>query len=208
METVAKSPFAVLKARILKLTKNSIINLQVAKDKAGIKIIATVDDCNAILAILQKPRRITPPVPAWVKDRYNEAHKTWFQSNYKQAYDAGHYTKPVFPKVNTSNGLTNFALNFIQWHGFRATRISASGRKLPGPNGDKWIKGTTRPGSADISATILSRSVMIEIKCGMDKPSDKQLKEQERERKAGGIYEFCRTAMDVINLFDQVVYGS
>lgn len=196
-----------MKKRILKLTKGSIINLQVAKDKAKIKLISTEDDCKAILRVLEKPRRITPPVPEWVKDRYNEAHRVWFMTENKQAYIDGHYCKPVFPPVHKSNGLTNFALNFITWQGFRATRISASGRKLPGPNGGKWIKGTTRPGSADISATINGKSLMIEIKCGMDVPSDKQLKEQARERRAGGIYEFARTAEDVINLFDSVRFG-
>lgn len=196
------TPFATMKRKILRLTGNSIISLQVAKDKAKIKLIATEDDCKAILAVLTKPRRITPPVPQWVKDRYNEAHRLWIQREAPEYYKAG-YSKPVFPPVHKSNGLTNFALNFIAWQGFRATRISASGRKI----GDKWIKGTTRPGSADISATINGRSVMIEIKCGMDVPSDKQLKEQERERRAGGIYEFVRTCEDVINLFDSIIYG-
>ena len=196
------TPFARHKASILKLTGNSWINLQVAKDKARIKMITTVEDCEAILAVLTKPRRITPPVPQWVKDRYNEAHKMWVQREAPEYYKAG-YSPPVWPKTSTSNGLTNFALNFIQWNGYRATRISASGRKL----GDKWIKGTTRPGSADISATINGKSVMIEVKAGKDVPSDKQLKEQSRERRAGGIYEFVRCAEDVINIFDSVAYG-
>lgn len=204
MEQVAD--LHAIKQRIWKLCKKSLINLHVAADKAKVKLpydgLKSTTDAGAILAVLTKPRRIAPPVPQWVKDRYNEAHRVWVQRTAPNYYKDG-YTKPPWPKVNTSNGLTNFTLDFITWHGYRATRVSASGRKL----GDKWIKGTTRAGSADISSTIVGKSVMIEIKVNMDRPSDKQLKEQERERRAGGVYEFCKTAMDVINLFDQVVYG-
>jgi hypothetical protein len=46
---------------------------------------------------------------------------------------------------------------------------------------------------------------MIEIKCGADKPRPEQLQEQERERKAGGIYEFISTPEQFLELYDKVV---
>ena len=85
--------------------------------------------------------------------------------------------------------------------GYRATRISTTGRKI----GDKWIKGTTRRGTADLSCTINGKSLMLEIKTGRDKPSEHQLKEQERERKAGGIYEFCSSPEDFFVIFDKIL---
>lgn len=195
-----------LKQKIWQLCGKSKVNLWVAAQKAGVFIphtgLTSITDAEAILKILTKPRRITPPVPQWVKDRYNEAHRVWVQREAPQYYKAG-YSKPVFPKVHTSNGLTNFALDLITWHGYRATRVSSAGRMIAG----KWIPGGTRAGSADISATIQGKSVMIEIKVGMDRPSEKQLKEQARECKAGGVYEFVRSAGDVINLFDSIIYG-
>jgi hypothetical protein len=46
---------------------------------------------------------------------------------------------------------------------------------------------------------------MLEIKCGADKPRPEQLQEQERERKAGGIYEFIRTADEFLELYDKII---
>jgi len=42
---------------------------------------------------------------------------------------------------------------------------------------------------------------MIEIKVGSDRPSPHQLAEQERERDAGGIYEFVKTTDDFHSLY-------
>jgi hypothetical protein len=46
---------------------------------------------------------------------------------------------------------------------------------------------------------------MIEIKIGSDKASQYQLKEQELERKAGGIFEFISTPEEFFVLYDFVL---
>lgn len=69
----------------------------------------------------------------------------------------------------------------------------------------KWLPASTRKGTADISATIKGRSVMIEIKVGRDKPRPDQLSEQTRERKAGGIYEFIGTPEDFFEIYDKII---
>jgi hypothetical protein len=74
------------------------------------------------------------------------------------------------------------------------------GRQING----KFIPSATRKGTADISATIKGRSVMIEIKTGKDKPRPEQLAEQQRERQAGGIYEFISTPEQFFTLFDKL----
>lgn len=132
------------------------------------------------------------------KVRYHDAHKLWFANEYPNAWRNGHYSPPKMPVISKANGLTNFIINYINWMGYRATRISSTGRKV----GDKWIKGTTRRGTADISATIQGRSLMIEIKVGKDKPSEHQLKEQAKERAAGGSYEFCHNVEEFFEIFD------
>jgi hypothetical protein len=100
------------------------------------------------------------------------------------------------------------------WHEHRATRINSTGRLIDGlekqPSGailttKKWIPGSTRKGTADISATILGRSVMMEIKIGKDRASDYQIVEQQRERKAGGIYEFISTPEQFFQLYDSIL---
>jgi hypothetical protein len=105
------------------------------------------------------------------------------------------------PNVNKANGLTTFILNYLEWSGHRATRISSAGRVVNG----RYIPGTTRKGTADISATIKGRSIMIEIKVGRDRPSSYQLAEQEKERNAGGIYEFISTPEQFFNLYDSLI---
>lgn len=135
------------------------------------------------------------------KQRYQQAHKKWFATEYPNAYRNGHYSPPKMPQVAKANGLTKFIENYVNWSGYRATRISTTGRKI----GDKWIKGTTRRGTSDLSCTIKGKTLMLEIKTGRDKPSIYQLKEQERERKAGGIYEFCSTVEEFFEIFDKIL---
>ena len=148
------------------------------------------------------------------KQRYNAAHKIWFEQTYPTAFKDGFYTEPKMPVIAKANGLTNFICNYLNWLGHRATRINVSGRLVNGlekqPSGvslttKKWIPSTTRKGTADISATIKGRSVMIEIKIGSDKASEFQLAEQIKERNAGGIYEFIKTIDDFFKLYDYLL---
>jgi hypothetical protein len=136
-----------------------------------------------------------------MKEPYNQAHKEWFQEQYPNAWKDNLYSPPPMPSVAKANGLTKYITNFLFWKGHRATRVNVQGRIVKG----KWIPSSTRKGTADISATIRGRSVMIEIKVGSDRARPEQLQEQERERKAGGIFEFIRTAEEFLELYDKVV---
>ena len=135
------------------------------------------------------------------KQRYSAAHKIWFAQNYPTAFKDGFYAEPKMPVVTKANGLTTFITNYLNWLGHRATRINVSGRKV----GDKWIRASTRKGTADISATVKGKSVMIEIKIGRDKPSEFQLAEQMKERNAGGIYEFVSSVDEFFMLYDNLL---
>jgi len=146
-----------------------------------------------------------------IRQRYNDAHQLWFSKEYPAAFKDGHYTPPVFPKIATSNGLTGFIINFLNWSGHRATRISVSGRLIETPQKQpsgvilttkKWMHSTTRKGTADISATVRGKSVMIEIKVGNDRPRPAQIAEQQRERAAQGIYEFIGSPQEFFTLYD------
>jgi hypothetical protein len=134
------------------------------------------------------------------KERYRAAHRLHFARKYPAAMATGYFTANM-PNVNKANGLTTLILNFLEWSGHRATRISSAGRVVNG----RYIPGTTRKGTADISATIKGRSVMIEIKVGRDRPSEYQLAEQARERAAGGIYEFISTPDQFFELYETLL---
>lgn len=45
---------------------------------------------------------------------------------------------------------------------------------------------------------------MWEIKCGSDRPRPEQIKEQERERRAGGQYEFIKTIEEFFEVYDRL----
>ena len=133
------------------------------------------------------------------KQRYQQAHEKWFKETYQTAYADGHYAPPKYPITTKANGLTLFICNYINWMGYRATRINTMGRKI----GNKWIKGTTRRGSSDVSSTVLGRSIMWEIKVGKDSPRKEQLAEQAKERKAGGEYYFTHSPEQFFEQYDE-----
>jgi hypothetical protein len=137
--------------------------------------------------------------PEW-RLRYNTAHYNYTLQRTPNVIRDGFYTGPTLPKVATANGLTQFICNFINWSGYRATRINTMGRMV----GGRWIHSTTRKGSADISSTIKGRSVMWEVKVGRDRPRPEQLAEPAKERAAGGIYEFVSTPEGFFELFDKL----
>lgn len=135
------------------------------------------------------------------KQLYFDKHLQWYKINRPQVVASGHYLTPKYPKVDNANGLTTFVENYIIWDGYRATRISSSGRMV----GGKYIPGRTRKGTADLSATIKGRTVMLEIKVGKDRPSEYQLREQQMERAAGGVYEFVRTPEEFILIYNKIL---
>ncbi len=149
-----------------------------------------------------------------VLQRYQQAHERWFKQAYPSAYSSGHYCQPIKPDTRKANGLTRFIINFLQYEGWRATRISSTGRLIDGLQRQqsgvvlttkKWIPGQTRRGTADISATIKGRAVMLEIKVGRDRASEYQLAEQARERAAGGCYEFIHSPEEFFVIYDKLV---
>jgi hypothetical protein len=154
---------------------------------------------------LMKPRRTRKPKADPTTDesrrRYREAKYSYESDRFKPWVQDGHFIEPDYPNCGESNGLQEFILYYCKWMGWRATRINVMGRKI----GDTWIPSATKRGSADVSATIFGRSVMMEVKIKGDRVSDAQLKEQERERKAGGIYEFISSAEDFFSLIDSIV---
>ena len=83
--------------------------------------------------------------PLW-KIRYNTAHYNYTLQRTPNVVKDGFYTTPPTPVVTKSNGLTTFIINFLNWSGYRATRINTMGRQING----KFIPSATRKGTADI----------------------------------------------------------
>ncbi len=148
------------------------------------------------------------------KKRYSHAHQSWQSKEYPASYNDFGALATNYPDVRKSNGLTRMILYFLKWEGWRATRINTMGRLVDGPQKQdsgislvtkKFIPSTTRKGTADISATIKGRSVMLEIKISGDTRRPEQLREQELERAAGGVYEFISTPEDFFTWYDEFI---
>lgn len=147
-----------------------------------------------------------------VRFRFEEAHRKYQMANFPEAVKAGGYIITTYPDCRTSNGLTNFVIKFLKWNAHYANRINVMGRMVDGVEKTesgaligtkKFIKSTTRKGTADINAIINGRPVSIEIKVGKDKMSSDQIKEKLLIEKAGGTYIVVKTPEDFILWYDQ-----
>jgi hypothetical protein len=114
---------------------------------------------------------------------------------------------PYPPKTkfrdDTANGLTECVMTYIELAGGQSERINSTGQKIKTLDGEKWIKGSSDRGTADISATIKGKSVKIEIKIGADKQSEYQKSYQERIEQAGGIYIIVKDFTQFVELCHQ-----
>lgn len=107
---------------------------------------------------------------------------------------------------STANGLTKCIKDFLNLSGHQAERINTMGVFVKGTsknhghlanevNNGKYIPTTGTKGSADISATILGRSVKIEVKMN-DAQSTAQKEYQLAIEKAHGVYKIFRNFED------------
>lgn len=127
---------------------------------------------------------------------------------------------PIKPKFSdqTANGLTKCIIDYIELRGYQAERINSTGRQIDNRKVSKdvfgnirtignvkWVKSSGQVGTADISATILGRSVKIEVKCEAtnDKyQSKEQIAYQKKIEASGGIYLIVRNFDDFYNWFN------
>lgn len=106
----------------------------------------------------------------------------------------------------TANGLTKCVIDFLNYSGHQAERVSSMGRMLDKTKivedvlgrqrtigSMQYIKGTSTNGTSDISSIINGKSVKIEIKIGKDRQSKAQKDYQLATEKAGGIYLITKT---------------
>ena len=112
------------------------------------------------------------------------------------------YVKPPTYNDSTANSLTTCIIDFLNMmDNCHAERISNEGRTIDTRKNItnvvgqvrqigsiKRIKSSMQLGTADISATILGRSVKIEVKIGKDRQSEAQKEYQKQVENARGYY--------------------
>jgi hypothetical protein len=118
----------------------------------------------------------------------------------------------------TANGLTKCVKEFLELSGYQAERINTMGRPIDNRKqvtdilgrtktigSMTWGKSTATKGSADISATILGRSVKIEVKIGKDRQSEDQKIYQAKIESSGGQYWIVKNFDDFIKKYEEFV---
>ncbi len=92
--------------------------------------------------------------------------------------------------LTSANGLTKAILMWLELQGHYCTRLQSQGQY--NPTLQRWTKGTTRKGLADIMTIIDARHVMIEVKFGKDRLSKHQIDTKRDVEKSGGFYYVAR----------------
>lgn len=124
---------------------------------------------------------------------------------------------PYQYKQNSANAITRCIIDYIKYLGGQAERISTTGRYIDESKivtdvvgitkrigSGRWVPGTGRKGSADISATINGKSVKIEVKYGKDKQSEYQKDYQYEIERAGGVYLIARNFDQIKPVIDEL----
>jgi hypothetical protein len=108
-------------------------------------------------------------------------------------------------KLSTTNGLTSGVIKYIQLIGGIAERRNNTGRYIQPTTYEnifgkevvlkkgKYIKGTGKNGTADVSGIYNGVPLAIEIKIGRDKQSKDQVAYQKEFERVGGYYLIAKT---------------
>jgi hypothetical protein len=139
------------------------------------------------------------------------------KSKWKQEHpNSPHYLMPSFKyDDSTANGLTSCIIEYLNLlDGCHAERISNEGRTIDTRKtitnvvgqvrqigSIKRIKSCMQLGTADISATVLGRSVKLEVKIGKDRQSEAQRIYQKQIEDARGYYKIVKDFQDFLDWF-------
>lgn len=117
----------------------------------------------------------------------------------------------------TANGLTRCIIDFLRFSGWQAERINCTGRPQDNTKvveditgfsrrigSVKWLPTSGQKGTSDISATIVGRSVKIEIKM-RDRQSPDQKSYQLQVEQSGGLYWLVRSFDEFMNFYNQLI---
>lgn len=199
-----------IRREIWSLTKDIAI---IEKAKQGVKLADPDEYWCAVLRRVQeavKPRKkrkaAAAPLSEEHKARYRKAkwerearlYPDWIKGDSYGTY----FLEPDYPDCGTANGLTTFIINYINWTGGNATRVSSEGKAIVKNGEIIRIPSSTRNGTSDVKSTIQGRAVGWEVKAGADRPSPAQIKEQAKERAAGGEYFFTHNVDEFFRQYD------
>ena len=173
----------------------------------------TENQHNAMMEKIEKYKRTlivhTTPVHKHPKKRHMKSEDIKILERMEAEYDARkhpnidkRYLAPRLHSDKTANGLTKAITTYITLMGGMASRINTTGvwdQKM-----NKYRPTTMKRGLADIWATYQGRSLQIEVKIGADRQSEDQIKVQQQQEEAGGLYFVAKDFSSFKNWIDQL----
>lgn len=154
----------------------------------------------------------------WQK-RYAAAHFEHQSKLYPTLIKDGLYCLPKYPIVTTTNGITAYIINFINWNGWLAERVGVEGRMIKKKgfksvdgraSEDKFVRIQTSgmKGSTDLHITVNGYSIKGEIKNEntKDRMSEKQKAYAHRAKKAGALHFIWVSVDSFLNDWDNIIY--
>lgn len=151
----------------------------------------------------------TSPAHKQPKKRYKKSEAIKILERMEAEHDATkhptidkRYLAPRLHSDKTANGLTKAITRYITLRGGMASRINTTGiwdQKL-----SKYRPTTMKRGLADIWATYQGKSLQIEVKIGADRQSEDQIKVQQQQEEAGGLYFVAKDFSSFKHWFDQL----
>lgn len=202
-----------LKSRIWSICKGSMVNAQVAADKAKTNLpITSISQAEAILRVLtprkKKPKEIIHPE---IKQRYRDAKYTYEQREFPTWIKDGHFIEPEFPDTSTANGIQNLIIDYLTWTGHFANRTSNEGRVIIKEGQPKRIPSSGKNGMQDVDCNLkhpdheFGIPWKIEVKAPGDTHKDHQKDYGKLVTKTGGVYSVVRGAVDFFEQFDRLM---
>jgi hypothetical protein len=148
-----------------------------------------------------------------IKERYDEYGK----HKYPNVPDKSRVYPTCLNRAKQTNGLTQCIILYLKLKGWASERVSSSGRYIDSTKivtdtigrkrkigSGKYIPGTSKKGTADISASINGMSVKIEVKneATKDRVSPDQVHYKNEVEISGAIYYIARNLDDTVRWID------
>lgn len=201
-----------IKKRIWEYAKNDLPTVKAAMEKAG-KNDNSEKYWKKVLAIVRPKKKPKEPVSPEHLKRYRDAKYAYESKEFPEWIKAGHFLEPVITDPNSTNGLTTWVCNFLNWSGHFANRTGNEGRVIEKNGKQIRIQSSSKKGMQDIDANLTHPDHKfgipwkIEIKAGSDTHKKHQIKYGEKVGKTGAHYSVVRTVEDFFQQYDQLMIG-
>lgn len=204
-----------LKQTIWNKVNKNLIDLQVAADKAGVKLpVTSIAEAEKLLKSLT-PKKKAPKLTLQQHhiDRYRKAYDDYQRVNFPNWYKDKHAIEADIPDTGKATGLESFIIKYLTWTGHFANRTGNEGRVIVDKESKemKRIKSSSKKGMQDIDTNLKHPAHpygipwKIEVKVGRDTHKKHQQAYGNKVSATGGVYSVVRNVEDFFTQLDRLL---